>query len=140
MQIEEVMETGLVVPSKLAKILRTDLKEIAWTVGLDAKAFKRRSSLHTADTQRCLRDLVDALLILTPRIGSPLMAYAWYRSVPLAGFAGWTAMQLVRAGKAEELYSYIESIDAGCLPDPGLKGVISKRVLLGFCLAGQLQI
>ncbi|WP_219821616.1 hypothetical protein [Sneathiella aquimaris] len=93
--------------------MRTDAKEIAWTIGLDEGALKRRSSPHAPDTQRRLRDLVDALLILTPRFGSPLMAYAWYRSVPLAGFAGWTAVQLVQAGRVEEFYLYLESVDAG---------------------------
>ena len=36
------------------------------------------------------------------RFGSALVAYAWYRSEPLPGFGGQTAMQLVRDGKADE--------------------------------------
>ncbi|WP_169543931.1 hypothetical protein [Sneathiella aquimaris] len=113
MQLEDVTEGELVVPGKLAKLLRTDAKEIAWTIGLDESVLKRHSSRHTPDTQRRLRELVDALLILTPRFGSPLMAYAWYRSVPRAGFAGWTAMQLAQAGKVEELHLYLGAVDSG---------------------------
>ncbi len=113
MQLEDVKEGERVVPGKLAKLLRTDAEEIAWTIGLEESVLKRQSSPYAPDTQRCLRDLVDALLILTPRFGSPLMAYAWYRSEPLAGFAGWTAMQLAQAGKAEELYSYLQAVHAG---------------------------
>tara|TARA_R100001163_G_C5026710_1_gene168053 strand:+ start:731 stop:1081 length:351 start_codon:yes stop_codon:yes gene_type:complete len=113
MQLADIAEGEPVVPGKLAKLLRTDVEEIAWTIGFDESALKRQSSRHAPDTQRRLRDLVDALLILTPRFGSPIMAYAWYRSVPLAGFAGWTAMQLAQAGKAEELYSYLQAVDAG---------------------------
>lgn len=93
MQLEDVTEGKFVVPSKLAKILRTDPNEVAWTVGLGKSAFKLPSSLHAADIQRRFRYLVDALLTLTPRFGSPLMAYAWYQAVPLAGFASWTAMK-----------------------------------------------
>ncbi|WP_199899213.1 hypothetical protein [Sneathiella glossodoripedis] len=74
MQLEDVIEGELVVPGKLAKLLRTDLKEIAWTIGLDESVLKRQSSRHAPNSQRRLRDLVDALLILTPRFGSPLMA------------------------------------------------------------------
>ncbi len=113
MQLADIAEGEMVVSGKLVKLLRTDLKEIAWTIGIDESALTRQSSVYDADTQKRLRDLVEALLILTQRIGSPLMAYAWYRSEPLAGFAGWTAMQLVQAGKAEELYSYLQAVDAG---------------------------
>ncbi|MEO0764050.1 MAG: antitoxin Xre/MbcA/ParS toxin-binding domain-containing protein, partial [Pseudomonadota bacterium] len=45
--------------------------------------------------------------------GSALMAYAWYRSEPLPGFAGMTAMQLVREGKAAEVLDFIDAVDAG---------------------------
>lgn len=72
MQLEDVTEGEFVVPGKFAKLLQTDLKEIAWTIGLDESALKRRSSLHAQDTQRRLRELVNALLILTPRFGGPL--------------------------------------------------------------------
>ena len=48
-----------------------------------------------------------------PRFGSALMAYAWYRSEPLPGFDGWTAMQLVQDGKAQQVLEYIDAVDAG---------------------------
>jgi hypothetical protein len=41
------------------------------------------------------------------------MAYAWYRSEPLPGFSGQTAMQLVRAGRAADVLDYIDAVDAG---------------------------
>ncbi|MBO6825403.1 MAG: hypothetical protein JJ879_04325 [Sneathiella sp.] len=113
MQLEDVKEGGFIVLSKLTKVLRTDPKEIAWTIGLSERAFKGQSSLQSADTQKRLCDLVDVLLTIAPRFGSPLIAYAWYRSEPVAGLGGWTAMQLVQAGKSKEFYSYLEAIDAG---------------------------
>ena len=48
-----------------------------------------------------------------PRFGSALMAYAWYRSEPLPGFSGQTAMQLVRDGRAGEVIDFIDAVDAG---------------------------
>ena len=43
-----------------------------------------------------------------------MMAYAWYRSEPLPGFSGLTAMLgLVRGGRADEVLEYIDAVDAG---------------------------
>ena len=39
--------------------------------------------------------------------------YAWYRSEPLPGFSGQTAMQLVRSGRADDVLDYIDAVDAG---------------------------
>lgn len=46
-------------------------------------------------------------------VTSELMAYAWYRSEPLPGFDGRTAMQLVQEGKAQQVLEYIDAVDAG---------------------------
>mgnify|MGYP001342149918 CR=1 FL=1 len=48
-----------------------------------------------------------------PRFGSALIAYAWYRSEPLPGFSGQTAMQLVRSGRVDDVLDYIDAVDAG---------------------------
>ena len=64
-------------------------------------------------TQRRLRELVEVLNKVEPRFGSELMAYAWYRSEPLPGFDGRTAMQLVQEGKAQQVLEYIDAVDAG---------------------------
>ncbi len=45
--------------------------------------------------------------------GSVLIAFAWYRSEPLPGFSGQTAMQLVKSGRADEVLEYIDAVDAG---------------------------
>ena len=60
-----------------------------------------------------LRELVDVIDRVEPRLGSPLMAYAWYRSEPLPGFSGQTAIQLVRSGRAADVLDYIDAVDAG---------------------------
>ena len=63
--------------------------------------------------ERRLRELVEVLNKVEPRFGSELMAYAWYRSEPLPGFDGRTAMQLVQEGKAQQVLEYIDAVDAG---------------------------
>ena len=57
--------------------------------------------------------MVEILERVEPRFGSPLMAYAWYRSQPLPGFGGMTAMSLVASGRASDVLEYIEAVDAG---------------------------
>ncbi|WP_169566474.1 hypothetical protein [Sneathiella limimaris] len=68
MQLEEVTEGELVVPGKLAKLLRIDAEEIAWTIELDESALKRRSSLHAPGPQRRLSYLSKYLYELNKRL------------------------------------------------------------------------
>ena len=57
--------------------------------------------------------MVEVINKVTPRFGSELMAYARYRSEPLAGFSGSTAMELVREGRSMDVLEYIDAVDAG---------------------------
>lgn len=57
--------------------------------------------------------MVEIVTKTSPRFGSALIAYAWYRSEPLAGFSGRTAMQLVQEGRASDVLDYIDAVDAG---------------------------
>ena len=59
------------------------------------------------------REMVEIINKVEPRFGSGLMAYAWYRSEPLPGFSGQTAMRLVLDGRANEVLAYIDAVDAG---------------------------
>jgi hypothetical protein len=45
--------------------------------------------------------------------GSPLVAYAWYRSHPLPGFGGRTAEMLVREGHAGAVRNYLDEVALG---------------------------
>lgn len=113
MQISQLSESGLFEPRKIAAVLRTSSEEIALTVGLAKDALQRRTRIRSDKTQRRLRELVEVLNKVQPRFGSELMAYAWYRSEPLPGFDGRTAMQLVQDGKAQQVLEYIDAVDAG---------------------------
>ena len=46
-------------------------------------------------------------------MGSPLAAYAWFRSARLPGFGGATPDLLMREGKAEYVYAYLDRVAAG---------------------------
>jgi len=72
--------------------------------------------VRSKKTQRRLREMFEIINKVEPRFGSALMAYAWYRSEPLPGFSGWNAMQLVRSGRAADMFDDINAVDAGVDP------------------------
>lgn len=113
MALAQFADDGFFAPRKIAQALRTTNEEIARTAGLGRDAVQRKERIRSARTQRRLREMVEVLNKVEPRFGSALMAYAWYRSEPLPGFSGHTAMQLVRSGRAEEVLDYVDAVDAG---------------------------
>ena len=113
MHIASFAEAGKFEPRKIAAALRTSAEEVAQTVGLNKDALQRRTRINSDKTQRRLRELVEVLNKVEPRFGSELMAYAWLRSEPLAGFDGRTAMQLIQSGQAGQVLDYIDAVDAG---------------------------
>ena len=104
---------GLLTPRKIAQRLRTTSEDLARSAGLGRGAVQRWDRIASGETQRRLRELVTVIDRVAPRLGSAMMAYAWYRSQPLPGFSGQTAMQLVRSGRAGDVLDYVDAVDAG---------------------------
>ncbi|WP_026614753.1 MULTISPECIES: MbcA/ParS/Xre antitoxin family protein [Ensifer] len=113
MGLAQYSEDGVFAPRKIAEAFRTTSEEVARTVGLGKDAIQRKDRVRSDKTQRRLREMIEVVNKVEPRFGSALMAYAWYRSEPLPGFSGQTAMQLVRSGRGEEVLDYIDAVDAG---------------------------
>jgi hypothetical protein len=113
MALTAYADGGFFAPRKIAEAFRTTSEEVARTVGLGKDAVQRQDRVRSDRTQRRLREMVEIINKVEPRFGSSLIAYAWYRSEPLAGFSGQTAMQLVRSGRADEVLDYIDAVDAG---------------------------
>lgn len=113
MGLENYAQDGRFAPRKIAETLKTTNEEIARTVGLGKDAMQRSARINSDRTQRRLREMVEILNKVEPRFGSALMAYAWYRSEPLSGFDGRTAMQLVRERRAADVLEYVDAVDAG---------------------------
>lgn len=113
MRLEAFSESGQFAPSRIAEALRTTRDEVARTVGLGRDAVMRPDRVASPRTQKRLREMVEILNRIEPRFGSALIAYAWYRSEPLTGFGGQTAMQLVREGRAAEVMDYVDAVEAG---------------------------
>jgi Protein of unknown function (DUF2384) len=104
---------GAFSPDLIAELLRTTKEEIATTAGLSRDAVARKARVHARGTQMRLRELMEILNRVEPWAGSPLAAYAWYRSQPLPGFAGRTAEMLVREGKAAAVRAYLDEVALG---------------------------
>jgi uncharacterized protein (DUF2384 family) len=100
-------------PRLIASRLMTSVEDVARSSGLGRDALSRRDRIGSAKTQTRLREMLEVLNRASPRFGSDLVAYAWYRSEPLAGFGGMTAMHLVGQGRAAEVMDYINAVDAG---------------------------
>ena len=90
-------------------VLRTTYAELAKTLGVSEDELWREDC---AASDR-IRQIVATLNKVAPRLGSPLLAYAWYRSTPLPGFSGRTAKDLVQDGRAGDVLTYIDAADAG---------------------------
>ncbi|MDE0699063.1 MAG: MbcA/ParS/Xre antitoxin family protein [Boseongicola sp.] len=110
MNILQFGESGQLEPRRIAAALRTSSEDVTQTVGLSKDALQRRTRINSDKTQRRLREPLE---VVEPRFGSELTAYAWFRSEPLPGLDGRTAMQLVQEGKAGQVLEYIDAVDAG---------------------------
>ncbi|WP_119392423.1 MbcA/ParS/Xre antitoxin family protein [Taklimakanibacter lacteus] len=113
MSLAQYADNGIFAPRKIAQVFRTTSEEVARTAGLGKDAVQRQDRVRSDKTQRRLREMVEIVNKVESRFGSALVAYAWYRSEPLPGFSGQTAMQLVRNGRADEVLDYIDAVDAG---------------------------
>lgn len=113
MALTQYSDDGFFAPGKIALALRTTSAEVARTAGLGKDAVQRKDRVRSDKTQRRLREMIEIINKVEPRFGSTLMAYAWYRSEPLPGFSGQTAMQLVRSGRADDVLDYVDAVDAG---------------------------
>ena len=111
--LTQYADNGLFAPKKIAQAFRTTSEEVARTAGLGRDAVQRKDRVRSDKTQRRLREMLEIVNKVEPRFGSALLAYAWYRSEPLPGFSGHTAMQLVRDGRADEVLDYIDAVGAG---------------------------
>ena len=113
MSLIQYADDGFFAPAKIAHTFRTTSEEVARTAGLGRDAVQRKDRVASVKVQTRLREFVELLNIMEPRMGGALMAYAWLRSEPLSGWGGWTAVDLLRRGKAQQVRDYIDSVDAG---------------------------
>ena len=113
MQIQEFVRDDQFSPALIARALRTTQAEIADTLGLPRDALSRKTRVRAAKTQIRLRQMMEIIHRVAEYNGSPLAAYAWFRSAPLPGFGGVTPQSLVREGHADWVHHYLDHVMDG---------------------------
>ncbi len=113
MGIQQYTKDGVFDPAAISVAVKTTPEDIATTIGLTFAELEAGMQTHPQETQKKLRELAEILNKVTPRFGAAVVAYAWLRSEPLAGFGGMTAMHLLLRGQAKDVLDYIDAVDAG---------------------------
>ena len=106
-------DEGYVSPRAVAEQFHITVKEIAALSGLSPDTVAKQSRFRSKASQRRLRDIVMILNRVLPWSGSPMQAYAWFRSEPIPSFGDLTAEELVKRGMAEAVMEYIGRIAEG---------------------------
>ena len=110
---EVISREGLVEPDRLSAVLGVTKGELAAASGLSRDAVSKTRRLHAPATQARLREVTEIVNRILPWCGSVQQAFAWYRSQPIPSFGDQTAEDLVRAGRAEHVMSYLSRIAVG---------------------------
>ena len=113
MELEKLTENGVFSPRLIVDALHTHLYEIAGTLGVKNKALTRAKHIKSKKVQTLLRGMLEILARVEMRTGSLVVAYAWYRGIPIPGFGGVTADRLVREGQIDFVRTYLDEVDDG---------------------------
>ncbi len=104
---------GGVALDRLTAALRISRTDLAQATGLSRDAVSKTARLKAPATQARLRDVVEIINRVLPWAGSVPQAFAWYRAQPLPSFGDQTAEDLVKAGRAVAVKTYLSRIAVG---------------------------
>ncbi len=108
-----ISREGMVEPDRFSAVLRITKGELAAAAGLSRDAVSKTRRLQAPATQTRLREVAEIINRILPWCGSVQQAFAWYRSQSIPSFGDQTAEDLVRAGRAEHVMSYLSRIAVG---------------------------
>ena len=101
----------LLSPRRFSEVMSIDLQTLA------DQAHVHRNTVARAPGAKALQDFIrEALRVIkaaTDLNGELPRALWWYRNEPLAAFKYQTAERLVSQGRADDVLSYVESLEAG---------------------------
>jgi hypothetical protein len=106
-------DDNMVRPDQLVAILKLSKLDIAPALGLSRDALSKTVRQNSPKTQSRLREVVEILNRVLPWAGTPVKAWAWYRSESLPGFGDMTAEQLVKDGMGDAVRRYLDEIAIG---------------------------
>ena len=96
---------------RVAELLGVTLTELAALIGVARNTLTARSGARKVDA--ALSPLVRILAMAGEMAGGSERAAIWFKHQPIPGWAGKTAHDLVREGKADKVLAYLEAVRSG---------------------------
>jgi uncharacterized protein (DUF2384 family) len=104
-------ESPFLSPRRVADQLGINLGELAKLVGVARNTLAAKTGARKVDA--ALSPVVRILAMAAEMAGDQQRAAIWFKHQPIPGWAGKTAYDLVREGKAEKVLTYLEAVRAG---------------------------
>jgi hypothetical protein len=113
MQAEKFGEGGtpFLSPRRVAALLGVTMTELAALIGVARNTLAARGGARKVDA--ALSPVVRVLAMAGEMTGTPERAAIWFKHQPIPGWAGKTAYDLVREGKADKVLAYLEAVRSG---------------------------
>jgi len=96
---------------RVADLLGVTMSELAALVGVARNTLTARSGARKVDA--ALSPIVRILAMAGEMAGGEQRAAIWFKHQPIPGWAGKTAYDLVREGKADKVLAYLEAVRSG---------------------------
>jgi Antitoxin Xre/MbcA/ParS C-terminal toxin-binding domain len=96
---------------RVAETLGVTLSELAALAGVARNTLTARTGARRVDA--ALSPLVRILALAGEMAGGEERAAIWFKHQPIPGWAGKTAYDLVRDGKADKVLAYLEAVRSG---------------------------
>ena len=96
---------------RIADALGVNLSELAELAGVARNTLAARTGGRKADA--ALSPIVRILAMASEMAGGEQRAAIWFKHQPIPGWAGKTAFDLVREGKAGKVLAYLEAVRSG---------------------------
>jgi hypothetical protein len=111
---EKVMDKdGYIVPKMMAQYFHTVVGDVLEMTGVPESAATRKERMRSSINQSRLLNTLEIINQVKPWAGSDFKAYAWYRSERIPALGDITAEEAVKAGHANAVKLYLNSIALG---------------------------
>ena len=98
-------------PRRVAELLGVTMTELAGLIGVARNTLAARGGARKVDA--ALSPVVRVLAMAGEMAGGEDRAAIWFKHQPIPGWAGKTAYDLVREGKADKVLAYLEAVRSG---------------------------
>lgn len=103
-------DTPFLSPRRVADLLGVTMTELAGLIGVARNTLAGRGARKV---DAALSPVVRVLAMAAEMAGSHERAAIWFKHQPIPGWAGKTAYDLVREGKADKVLAYLEAVRSG---------------------------